>query len=218
MNVENKRLDQVILALDELSSDASAVVQIAAAMSALDEIELTGASQAIRDSIETWGVRYNRTMVDYTDSESGKVRDLSESDASALASQLRETCELIRSEECERIVARLRTFDGTLPKAEIIVARRHRGLFFSRLLQECVTEIEKLEQAQGHEEGSGEKQENSIPFYFLYLASEWDVAESVPVIMRGLTLPSKLSFELFNDAIHEQVPPLPSPDQLFERH
>lgn len=203
---ENKRLDLAFAALDVLGQPGTNADRLVAAMRAINGIVLTGASDAVREEIESFGLNYNSTIRRHPSASSDGPQKLDEADASELVLHLKQVCELIRDSETQRILKRLRQHGGVLPEAEVIEARRHRDWFVPRFMQECRDVIEKLSQLDDCDGRLPEDQRSSIPFFSLFLFSEWHVIDSVPIILEGLQLGGECPFELFGDAVHEQVP------------
>lgn len=206
LNEGHQRFEKAMAVIDQWSKDTPATNRISGALAEMNEFELTGASETLCESIEAWGVRYNRLMQNAQEAAGDESASLSEPEAVELASSLRATCELIRSVESERVLSRLRDHQGRLPEAEIELIRKYRDWFVPLLLQECAADIEKLEQAQDGDDASASDAVSSIALFTLYLASELELAESMPVLLRGLKLPGDLPFDLYGDAIPEQVP------------
>jgi len=204
-------------ALDALRQPGPDSERVVAAMESLAGIVLTGGNADVVSAIERFGLHYNSICRSYppADIDTG-IPSLSEDDTADLMSGLRAVCELIRDSETERILARLRHHQGKLPEAEIIQIRQHREWFVPLFIQECRDEIDKLKgQSVPNERsialeqsiaGHDEDKYNSIPFFALYLFSEWDIHESIPIVLECFRLPGDGPFDLFGDGIHDQVP------------
>lgn len=201
-----ERFEKAVATLDQLSKATSASSRISAVSADLNGLVLTGATTEVGESIEAFGVEYNRLMPAARESTEDEDANLSEPDAAELVSSLRATCELSRSSETDRVLQQLREPQGSLPRAEIDLIRRYTEWFAPILLQECVADTEKIRQRDSENDASGSGEVSSIAFFSLYLASELDLAEFVPVVLRGLRLPNDLPFDLYGDAIHECVP------------
>ena len=216
----NNRIDIAMAVLNALRQPGTDLEHLFAAMESLDGFLLTGASAEVSRAIEKFGLRYNSICASYPPTAlETEPPSLNEADTAELIAGVRDLFELIRDAETERLISRLRKHEGKLPEAEIILARRHRDWFVPLLMQECRDEIDKLKQqpenndrlsADEHSSDEANDEPNdehsSVPFFALYLFSEWDIAESLPVILEGLSLPDEGPFELFGDSIHEQVP------------
>lgn len=201
-----ERFEKVMATLDQLSKDTSASSRISAASADMNGLVLTGATGEVRESIEALGVEYNRLMLAARESADDEDANLSDYDAAELVSSLRATCELIRSAESERVLQQLRDPQRSLPAAEINLIRRYAEWFAPLLLQECVADTEKIKQWESENDASASGPVSSIAFFSLYLASELDLAEFVPVVLQGLRLPDDRPFDLYGGAIHECVP------------
>ena len=200
------RFERAVAAIDELMKEAPASKRVDAASTELSEFMLTGASEAIRESIEACAMRYNQLMQAAREAEGAEDASMSESDAAELAAQLLAACELVRSTETEHVLSRLRNHEGRLPEDEVKLIRRHPDWFAPLLLQECIAETEKLEQWGDTKQTSGETLTSSLPFLAFFIASELGLAEFVPVVLRGIALPEELPEELYGDAIHQLLP------------
>lgn len=204
----HQRFEKSLAVLDRLADDTPATDRLAAAMEELDHFELTGASEALVQSIESFGLQYNRLMKAAQEAAGDEAASLSEPEAAELVASLRAACELIRSVESERILSPIRDLDESFPAAELNLIRKYREWFEPLLLQECIADTEKLEHWNRKEKGPADDAVSSVGFFLLYLASEWELAEFMPVLLRGLKLPGELPSDLYGDAIHEQVPRL----------
>lgn len=202
-----KRLEKAMAAIDELLKDTSASSRFSAAVAELDGFELSGATIAVRESIEAWGVQYNRLIKAAQESTGDEIASLSEPDAAELIPSIHASCELIRSIESERVLASLRDDQRRIPKAEIQLIRQYPHWFIPLLLQDCITETEKIEQSKNKKRASSDAV-SSLPFFTLYLASELEIAEFLPVLLRGLKLPGEGAFDLYGDTVHDEVPRL----------
>lgn len=192
--------------LDALEQPGTYASRLLAAFPSLNEFELTGAADAVRSAIESFGTKYNEVTKRYPAASSDTFPEFTEEDASELAVQLRQVAELTRDAETERILDRLRHHGGVLPEAEIIEARRHQDWFVPHLMRECRDQIAKLKKLDDVNDRLPDDEQNSIPFFSLFLFSEWHVADSIPVILESLRLPGEGPFELYGDGVHEQVP------------
>jgi len=206
MTLENTRLDRAFAVLDALQQTGSPADRVSAAFHALDGIELTGASDAVRNSIESFGMKYNAMQRGHLAESSETPAELSDEEAHERVIDLRQVAELIRDTETERILDRFRDHGGVLPEAEVIEARRHREWFASHLIRGCYEQIEKLKRFDDRDAQLDDDQHNTIPFLAFFLFSEWSVEESVPVILESLRLPGKGPYELFGDAANEHTP------------
>lgn len=172
---ENDRLDIAMASLNALGQPGTDLEGLFAAMQ-LNGLLLTGASVEINSA-----------------------------NTVELIGRLLPLYESIRDAETERILGRLRKHEGKLPEPEIIEARRHRDWFVPRLMQECQAEIDKLKQQPDSDDRLSDDKYSDLPFFALFLFSEWEIGESLPIILEGLSLPGEGPFELFGDGIHEQV-------------
>jgi hypothetical protein len=204
----HQRFEKSLAVLDRLGNGTPATDRLAAAMEEFNDFKLTGASEPIRQSVESFGLQYNRLMKAAQEAAGDEAASLSEPEAAELVTSLRATCELTRSVESERILSPIRESDGPFPAAELNLIRRYREWFEPILLQECIADTEKLEHWNRKEMGPADDDVSSVGFFMLYLASEWELAEFLPVVLRGLKLPGELPSDLYGDAIHEQVPRL----------
>lgn len=202
-----ERFEKTMAAIDELAKDTSASGRVSAVIAALDGFELTGATIAVRESLEAWGVQYNRLIKAAQESTGGEIASLSEPDAAELIPSIHASCELIRSIESERVLESLRDDQRRIPKAEIQLIRQYPHWFIPLLIRECAAETEKIEQSK-NKKGASSDAVSSVPFFTLYLASELAIAEFLPVLLRGLKLPGEGSFDLYGDTIHQEVPRL----------
>ena len=133
---EETRLDQAMAVL-EASDQTDCYAERWTTVSMLfNGLELTGASDDIRQAIEAYGMGCNAIMQPYQASVDSTC-DFDEADAAELVELSVQLAERIRNAESDRILARLRHHGGVLPEAEIIEARRHRDWFVPLLLQEC---------------------------------------------------------------------------------
>lgn len=206
MTLENTRLDQAFAILDSLQQTGSAADRFFTALQELNGIILTGLSDSVRDAIESFGLKYNAIRRGHPAESPESFPKLSDEEADELVVGLRQVAELIRDTESERILNRLHNHDSVLPEAEVIEARRHREWFVPYLLSECREQIEKLKKLEYHDDTSADDQTSSVPFFSLFLFSEWGIDDSVPVIMEGMSLPGEAPFALFGDAVHSQLP------------
>ena len=206
MNDMNSRLDHAIAALDALCRPSSSVECYFAAMESLNGMELTGASEDVQQAIESFGLQYNSILQKYPADPSDALPKLSDADVTRLTASIRAVSLLIRDTETERIMNRLHKHGGKLPEGEVIEARRHRDWFVPLLLQACRNQIEELKLLNDPDERLPEDQYSSVPFFSLFLFSEWETVESKPIILEGLKLPGEGPFELFGDGVHEQLP------------
>ena len=208
MTLETTRLDQALAVLDALEQPGPYPGRVSAAISSFSGFVLTGASDAVRNAMESFGNTVNAMIRrDPTGSgSSGTFPELSEEDARELAIPLRQVGELTRDVETERILARLRHHDGVLPEAEVTEARRHQAWFIPHLMRECRDQIAKLRKLDNPEDRLPDNEYSSLPVFSLFLFSEWNASESIPVVLEGLKLPGEAPFELFGDAVHELQP------------
>jgi len=201
MTDDDTRLDRAMAILKASDEPGSHANRWTAVSECLRGLLLTDASEEVLEAIESFGLQCNAIMSKYKEGATEVPIDYDEADASELVERTVQLAELIREDESDRIMARLRSHGGILPEPEIIEARRHRDWFISLLLQETQAEID-LHAEHGRVE---DEEDNSIPFFSFYLFSEWQVRESVPLILQGLHLPRKGPFDLFGDAIHEHL-------------
>ena len=203
---EKSRLDRACAAIDALEQATPETEGCEAVFESLSGFEMTGASDVVRQAIESFGVKCNSITGRYETGNPEAFPELNETDAAEIAFLSRQFCELIIDTETDRIMSRLRHHGGRLPEDEIIEARRHRERFVPVLIQECRDEIERVRQYSDSDETSADAQHNSVPFFSIFLFSEWNIAGSVPIILEGIRLPGARPFDLFGDAIHEQLP------------
>lgn len=208
MTSKTTRLDQALAVLDALEQSGPFSSRVSAAFLSLRGFVLTGASDAVRNAMESFGITANAMFRRYPagSGSSDTPPELHEEDARELAIQLRQVAELTRDVETERILARLRDHGGVLPEAEVTVARRHQAWFIPHLIRECRDQIARLRRLDNPDDQLPDNQYSSAPFISLYLFSEWNASESIPVILEGLKLPGEAPFELFGDAVHELLP------------
>ncbi len=206
MTLENTPLDRAFAVLDALDQPGAGSNRISAAIQSLSGFTLTGASDAVRNSIESLAQKYNAIVRRYPTGSSVTPPELNHEDSRELTNCLRSAAEMIRDAETERILTRLRQHDRSLPEAEIIEARRHQSWFSPHLMRECYEQISRLRNLDNAGDPLPDDRHSSIPFFSLFLFSEWHVADSVPVILEGLRLPGEAPFDLLGDAVHEQVP------------
>jgi hypothetical protein len=95
--------------------------------------------------------------------------------------------------DLDKIVLNLDTAGRELPVEAIREARRHRDAMVLKL-------IEVLQEASA-EARSGEKGEGQAPFFALFLLTEFQANEALPAILKAVSLPGELPFDLFGDAI-----------------
>ena len=203
---ENNRIDIAMAALDALSQPGPDLEHLFAAMESLDGILLSGASAEVSTAIEKFGLHYNSICGSYPPAVfDSKPPSLSGADTADFIAGVRAVSELIRDAETARILSRFRNHEGKLPEAEIIQARRHRDWFVPLLMQACRDEMDKLKQQPEPDDRSSADEQSSVPFFALYLFSEWDIAESIPIVLECLSLPGEGPFDLFGDGIHELV-------------
>jgi len=206
MSYGNRPLDRALGTLKELSRDDS----IAARCVAAAKVGLIGddVSEAVQLKLEELAnlLDANHLDVNHVQSEGSADPELSEPDACELIDRLRSVSEMIRDEETERILKELRHHGGSLPEDELKLVCDHATWFGPKLLLECRDEIARLEALGGVVENYDEKTYNSIPFFSLYLFSQWNLTESIPVVLDAIKLPTEGPFELFGDCVHELVP------------
>ena len=202
---EYERFEKAVAVLERLSEEAAANDRLSAAYAALSGFLLTGASSEVRAAIETAALNCNRLMRAAQEAEGKKEAVLSERDAQEAILELQSACELVQATEIEQVFSRLRHDDGRLPKAEIRLIRKYRERFVPLLLQECLRDTEILEQWDSNNNLPASEAVSNLSFFCLYLVSELEIAEFVPVILRGLQLPGELPFDLYGDGIHELV-------------
>lgn len=200
---DNNQLDKAIATLQALSQQSSAEQRTPETRESFNDILLTQASDTIRNVIETFEIQYSQ--------EAGRGR-IVEANGNPMPSEvalahvldtLRQMSELVRDEETDLVLSRLRDCTNVVPEAEINQVRRQRDWFVPRLLKHCLDEIEKLESTGNEDQHASRNFESSTPFLSLFLFSELEVIESVPVILRALKLPGEGPFKLFGDAIHD---------------
>lgn len=188
----------------------------------LDGLELTGASPEVREAIESCAGQCNAILAAYGDQSSDSPSELEPADIEELVQLSYELAECIRDAESERILARFRHHGGVLPVAEIIEARRHREWFTALMLREfqAIVDASSAEvqdsASQDAPPMSGEskrpkgekaaRSKDSLSFFALFLFSEWNAAESVPVILKALALPNDALLDMLGDALYEQIP------------
>jgi hypothetical protein len=95
--------------------------------------------------------------------------------------------------DLEKIVSDLDSAGRELPVEAIHEARRYRNAIVPKL-------IEVLQQAAAAAR-SGEKREGQVPFFALFLLTEFQAKEALPAILEAVSLPGDLPFDLFGDAI-----------------
>lgn len=201
-----ERFEKAVSAIEQLDRESTAVERVSAAFAELNGFLLTGATDAVRKSIEAFGVQYNHQMQTAREATGDESASLSEPQAEELVAMLRTTCELVRSTESEQVLSRLRDHQRRLPEIEIELIRKYRDWFVPLLLEESLAETEKLEQLKHDNVASEIKPVSSVPFFSIHLASELGLNEFVPIMLRGLKLPGESPFHLYGDAIHEMVP------------
>ena len=200
------RLDRsfaIIEVIDQPGPDAD---RWQAIMEQLDGLQLTDASDDVRAAIENFGVACNTILSPHGDAPEDCDSRVDEPDAAKLVAFSLEMAGLIRHAESDRLMGRLRHHGAVFPEEAILAARRHHGWFTPLLLQECQSLVESAEKRSGDPEPENANQYNSIPFFSMFLFSEWEVAESVSIMLRALHLPGEIPFELFGDAVHELIP------------
>ena len=206
MSYGNRPLDRARGTLKELSRDDS----IAARCVAAAKVGLIGddVSEAVQLKLQELAnlLDANHLDVNHVQSEGSADPELSEPDACELIDRLRSVSEMIRDEETERILKELRHHGGSLPEDELKLVCDHATWFGPKLLLECRDEIARLEALGGVVENYDEKTYNSIPFFSLHLFSQWNLTESIPVVLDAIKLPTEGPFELFGDCVHELVP------------
>ncbi|MCA9139418.1 MAG: DUF1186 domain-containing protein [Planctomycetales bacterium] len=201
------RLDRAIQIVEVCEEKEIAVRKWERTTAALNGLELTGASDDVRNKIESYGLSCNAILKDYdatVGTGDGSEFLLEEDDAAELVELALQLAISIRFAETNRILDRLRHHLGVLPEAEIVEARRHQKWFTPLLIAECQTEINRLGASDGNDDDVATEQ-NSIPFFSLFLFSEWSCVESVEVVLQALKLPGDRPFQLFSDGIHEHV-------------
>ncbi len=208
----NNRFEKAFEALNTLKQDGSDSERCSAAMRALEGFIMTGASATVLESIETIGVTYNHLISEAATDASDMTAVVSETDAAELIRSLEDACKSVCEEETDRIFERLRNHHAKLPETEIGTLRKYRDWFAPRLLAETLSDIETLDQLyRNAPQGTSDREvsssfDSSIPFFALFLSSEWEWVESSPVLLKGLMLPGEGPFDLFGDAVHEEIP------------
>ena len=206
MSYVNRPLDRALGTLKELSGDDSVAARCVAA--AKVGLIGDGVSEAVQLKLQELANHLDATLLDviHVQSEGSADPELSEPDACELIDRLRSVSKMIRDEETERILEELRHHGGSLPEDELKLVCDHATWFAPKLLRECRDEIARLEALGGVVENYDEKTYNSIPFFSLHLFSQWNLTESIPVVLDAIKLPTEGPFELFGDCVHELVP------------
>lgn len=206
---QSNRLDRALAALEALSQPVPAAERFSTGMEALAGVTLSGASEAASAALEACRVDLNAAIRNSPAAPSTTIPEFSDTEASSLAEQLKTVCELVRNEETDRILTQLHRHRGVLPEAAIEQIRRQPDWFVPRLLHECQQTVEEFEtknQNQSHDITKENDAYESLLFFSLFLFSELNVSESLPVMLRALKLPSGDVEELFDEAVNDQVP------------
>lgn len=211
MFAKTNRLDRALATLQALSQPITAGDRFTAGSQELQGITLSGASEDVRAAIESWGIQFNAAFEKAPTSSPTAIAELEETEAGGLAEQLKAVCELVRDEETERILAHLHRHQGVLPEEAIKQIRRQPDWLVPRLLHECQQTVERFEnKAEGqdplHDSANADGSYDSLLFLSLFLFSELNLVESVPVMLRALKLPDEDADWLFDDALNDQVP------------
>jgi hypothetical protein len=207
MHIEKNRLDCAMMAFHAISQHDTDLERVFAAMASLDGLLLTGASDEVRQAIELFGLHYNSITKRYPPDAFHSDRvSLNAADAADLVARITTTIETIRDAETERILNRLRHHGGKLPEAEIIEMRRHQEWFNPILIREFRDGIDRVKQNPSPDDRPTEDECSSVPFFAFYLFSEWNMTESIPLVLECLDLTDDSQLELIGDALHEQLP------------
>ena len=109
----------------------------------------------------------------------------------------------IREQEAERdrlldcIIAKLDATPGQVPEAVIRTIRKHRDAIVPRL-------IEVLRRT-ANDAREGREIAGDVHFFTLFLLAEFRAKEALPAILEVVSLPGRLPFKLFGDAITESL-------------
>lgn len=201
------RLQRAFQIIDVCNEDGDAAERWERIGASINGLELTGASEVVRQNIESFGLSCNvilsRCRTD-ADDESGREVLIEEHDAAGLVELAHQFAIDLRDAETERILDRLREHGRVLPETEIMEMRQFKEWFTPFLINECRTAIDQIEDRVRSDQDDLPAV-NSIPFFSLFLFSEWACDDSVDVVLQALRLPGDVPFELFGDGVHEQV-------------
>ncbi len=184
-----------------LLSDSSLAkhLRIERAMQSFSGLVLSDLDRDIRDELEhnLGGVMAVTQATDFEESES--LECIEEADLDRCSDLLREASQDAIEAECERLIQELDQAEGKLPVQTILSIRQHRDLMIPRLIG-CI------EEATAEVRSAPNLETGSAHFFAIFLLSEFNAREALPVILEALKAPGESPFIMFGDLVYEIVP------------
>jgi len=162
-------------------------------LQAFSGLELTGIPEDVRERFEADLVGVNRVLAQYPLETEEDYQIISDDDLQRMLEIVDAAASRAIAAELGRIVANLDAGIKKLPEEAIREVREHRDLMVPRL-------IEVLQDATAAARAS-DTPEGNAHFFALFLLTEFQTEEALPVILEAVSLPGELPFDLFGDAI-----------------
>ena len=170
------------------------------AMRAFSGLELSVLEPDIRSDLEAAMGRVNGILDRYTIDGPEDHDNVSEDDLDEILHTIHLAAEKAIDAEVARIARELDEAGGKLPVSAIQEAREHR----ERIIPVLMNALENaIAQAKNEEEVL---KRGDLHFFSLFLLTEFEVREAVPLMLEALSLPVDRADELFGDAATMMLP------------
>jgi hypothetical protein len=165
-------------------------------LQAFDGLELSLLDEDVRGEFESQLVSVNEVISRYDLESDDDYQKMSDADLDEALDAVTDAATGAIDDELWRIVADLEGEPGTLPVAAIEEARQHRDLITPYL-------VDAIREASVHVQTG--QLESNVHFIALFLLSEFQSEEGFYEIMTAMSLPGDLPFDLFGDAVTEDL-------------
>jgi hypothetical protein len=165
---------------------------------AFSGLVLTGIPDDVRERLEADLVRVNRILAQYPLEKDEDYRSIRPVDLQQMLDTVDMAASRAIAGELDRIVAGLDAGSEKLPVEAIREARGHRDLMVPRLIKVLKDAISAAR--------AGDVPEGNAHFFAIFLLTEFQAEEALPVILEAFSLPGELPFDLFGDAVTSTLP------------
>ena len=162
-------------------------------LQAFSGLELTAIPDDVSERFEADLAGVNRVLAQYPLETVEDYQSISDADLQQMLDIVDMAASRAIAAELDRIVAELDAGVKKLPVEAIREAREHRDLMVPRL-------IEVLRDATSAAR-EGDIPEGNAHFFAIFLLTEFQAEEALPVILEAFSLPGELPFDLFGDAV-----------------
>jgi hypothetical protein len=167
-------------------------------LQAFSGLLLTGLSPGVREELEADLVGVNQILAGYPLEKGEDYRRVGAVDLQQMLRTVDIAASGAIAAELDRIVASLDAGSEKLPVEAIQEARGHRDLMVPRL-------IEVLREATAAAR-AGNVPEGNAHFFAIFLLTEFQAEEALPIILEAFSLPGELPFDLFGEAVTSTLP------------